>query len=51
VGPAPMIAIPVAAFMRSVAVIVGRTPQLRCNDFGPDLPMIAIPAADDCGSL
>src|SRR5487761_42320 len=41
VGTTPMIAIPVAAFMRSVAVIVGRTPQLRCNDFGSDPPMIA----------
>ena len=51
VGTAPMIAIPVAAFLRSVAVIVGRTPQLRCNDFGSDPPMIAIPTADDCGSL
>src|SRR5271170_2995007 len=46
-----MIAIPVAAFMGSVAMIVGRTPQLRCNDLGHGLPFIAIRRADDCGSL
>jgi hypothetical protein len=51
VGTTPMIAIPVAAFMGSVAMIVGQTPQIRCNDFGHDRPMIAIPTADDCGSL
>jgi len=51
VGTTPMIAIPVAAFMGPVAMIVGPTPQTRCNDFGPGPPMIAIPAADDCGSL
>ena len=46
-----MIAIPVAAFMGSVAMIVGPAPQARCNHFGHGRPMIAIPAADDCGSL
>ena len=46
-----MIAIPVAAFMGSVAMIVGPTPQARCNYFGRGRPMIAIPAADDRGSL
>ena len=51
VGTTPMIAIPVAVFMDPVAMIVGPTPQIRCNDFGYGRPMIAIPAADDCGSL
>ena len=51
VGTTPMIAIPVAVFMRPVAMIVGPTPQARCNDFGHGRPMIAIRAADDCGSL
>jgi hypothetical protein len=51
VGTTPMIAIPVAAFMGPVAMIVGPAPQIRCNDFGHGRPMIAIPAADDCGSL
>jgi hypothetical protein len=51
VGTIPMIAIPVAAFMGPVAMIVGPAPQIRCNDFGHGRPMIAIPAADDCGSL
>jgi hypothetical protein len=51
VGPTPMIAIPVAAFIGSVAMIVGPAPQIRCNDFGRRCPMIAIPTADDCGSL
>ena len=51
VGTTPMIAIPVAAFMRPVAMIVGPTPQVRCNDSGHARPMIAIRAADDCGSL
>ena len=46
-----MIAIPVAAFMGPVAMSVGPAPQARCNDFGPGTPMIAIPTADDCGSL
>jgi hypothetical protein len=46
-----MIAIPFAAFMRPVAVIVGLAPQTRCNDAGRSCPMIAIRAADDCGSL
>jgi hypothetical protein len=46
-----MIAIPVAAFMGPVAMIVGPAPQIRCNDFGHGPPMIAIPPADDCGSL
>ncbi len=43
-----MIAIPVAAFMGSRAMILGQTPQTRCNDFGHGGPMIAIPGADDC---
>ena len=51
VGTTPRIAIPVAAFMGSVATIVGPAPQIRCNNFGRGRPMIAIPAADDCGSL
>jgi len=51
VGTTPMIAIPVAAFMGPVAMIVGPAPQIRCNDFGHGRPMIAIPPADDCGSL
>jgi len=51
VGTTPMIAIPGAAFMGSVAMIVGPAPQIRCNDFGRGCPMIAIPTADDCGSL
>src|SRR3954467_11393497 len=46
-----MIAIPVAAFMGSVAMIVGPAPQTWCNHFGLSRPMIAIPTADDCGSL
>jgi hypothetical protein len=46
-----MIAIPVAAFMGSLAMILGLAPQDRCNDFGHGRPMIAIPPADDCGSL
>ena len=37
--------------MGSVAMIVGRTPQVRCNDLGHSLPFIAIRRADDCGSL
>src|SRR5206468_6264808 len=51
VGTTPMIAIPGAAFMGSVAMIVGPAPQPWCNNFGHARPMIAIPAADDCGSL
>ena len=51
VGTTPMIAIPVAAFMGSVAMIVGPVSRPRCNHFGHGRPMIAIPAADDCGSL
>src|SRR5271157_4614946 len=51
VGTTPMIAIPVAAFMGPVAMIVGRTPQPRCNERGHDPPSIAIRAADDCSSL
>src|ERR1051325_2416096 len=50
-GTAPMIAIPGAAFMGSVAMIVGSTRQVCCNHFGHGRPMIAIPPADDCGSL
>src|SRR3954451_12302272 len=51
VGTTPMIAIPVAAFMGSVAMIVGPALQTWCNHFGLSRPMIAIPTADDCGSL
>src|SRR3954454_23756696 len=51
VGTTPMIAIPVAAFMGSVAMIVGPAPQTWCNHFGLSRPMIAIPTADDCGAL
>src|SRR3954447_2162328 len=51
VGTTPIIAIPVAAFMGSVAMIVGPAPQPCCNHFGHGRPMIAIPTADDCGSL
>jgi hypothetical protein len=51
VGTTPMFAIPVATFIGSVATIVGPAPQIRCNDFGHDRPLIAIPPADDCGSL
>ena len=51
VGTTPMIAIPVAAFMGPRAMIVGQTPQARCNDFGHDPPMIAIPGSDDCDPL
>jgi len=51
VGTTPTIAIPVAILMRPVAVIVGSAPQNRCNDLGQGRPMIAIPPADDCGSL
>src|SRR6185369_6593312 len=50
-GTAPMIAIPGAAFMGSVAMIVGSTRQVCCNHFGHGRPMIAIPPADVCGSL
>ncbi len=42
---------PVAIIMRSVAMIVGATRQIPCNDSGLKLPMIAIPDPDDCGSL
>ena len=51
VGTALMIAIPVAAFMGPVAMIVGHRPRPRCNDRGHGRPMIAIRGADDCGSL
>ena len=51
VGTPATIAIPVAAFMRPSAVIVGPTPHTRCNDLGHSPPMIAIPGADDCRSL
>src|SRR3954451_21138961 len=51
VGTTPMIAIPVATFMGSVAMIVGPAPQTWGNHFGLSRPMIAIPTADDCGSL
>jgi hypothetical protein len=37
--------------MGSVAMIVGRSPQVRCNDLGHSRPFIAIRPADDCGSL
>ena len=51
VGMTSMIAIPGAAFTGPVAMIVGPAPQIHCNDFGHGCLMIAIPAADDCGSL
>src|SRR3954449_2633962 len=51
VGTIPMIAIPVAAFMGLVAMIVGPVLHTRCNHFGPARPIIAPPPADDCGSL
>ena len=51
VGTAPMIAIPLAMFTRPAAVIVGQSLQARCNERGHGPPMIAIPPADDCGSL
>src|SRR5208283_3336590 len=51
VGTAPMIAIPVAANLGSVAMIVGQTPHIPCNDRGHGPPSIAIPAADDCDPL
>ena len=37
-----MIAIPGAAFMGSVAMIVGPAPQLWCNHFEHGRPMIAV---------
>ena len=40
-----------AVNLGSVAVIVGRSPQARCNHCAHGLPFIAIRAADDCGSL
>ncbi len=43
-----MIAIPRAAFMRSVAVIVRQTAPVRCNDRERGPPSIAIRDADDC---
>lgn len=51
VGPAPTIAIPVAANPGSVAMIVGPRPRHRCNHSRHDPPSIAIPGADDCGLL
>src|SRR3954452_1378443 len=51
VGTTPMIAIPVAAFMGSVAMIVGPAPQTWCNHFGLSRPMIAIPVAAFMGSV
>ena len=51
VGTTPMIAIPVADFMRPVAVIVASEPQPSCNNFGHNPPMIAIPPSDDCSSV
>ena len=42
VGTTPMIAIPGAAFMGSVAMIVGPAPQLWCNHFEHGRPMIAV---------
>ena len=46
-----MIAIPVADNVGPVAMIVGRTPQVRCNERGHGPPSIAIRAADDCDPL
>src|ERR1700723_4169281 len=51
VGTPWMIAISLAVNLGSVAVIVGRSPQARCNHWGHGLSFIAIRAADDCGSL
>jgi len=51
VGTRPMIAVPLADFMRSVAASVGSDVQPRCNERGHELPMIAFPCADDCSSL
>jgi hypothetical protein len=42
---------PVAIIMRPVAMIVGPSRQIPCNDSGRKPPMIAIPDTDDCGSL
>ena len=39
-GHAPMSAIPVAGFMRPVAMILGPTPQTRCNDLGHEPPRL-----------
>ncbi len=46
-----MIASPVAAFMRSVAVILSQTPRDPCNDYEHDPPMSASTRADDCKPL
>jgi hypothetical protein len=51
VGTPWMIAISVAVNLGSVAVIVGRSPQARCNHCGHGPSFIAIRAADDCASL
>ena len=51
VGTDPMIAIPVADNVGPVAMIVGQTPQVRCNERGHGPPSIAIRAADDCDPL
>src|SRR4051794_6024799 len=50
-GTTPMIAIPVATFMGPVAMFGGSPRQFCCNHLGHGRPMIAIPPADDCGSL
>ena len=47
----PMIAIPVAINLGSVAMISRRTGIVSCNQRAHDPPMIAIPTADDCRSL
>ena len=51
VGRALAIAIPLAAFTRLVAMIVGRPFQAGCNERGHEPLMSAIPSADDCGLL
>jgi len=47
----PMIAIPFAINLGSVAVISRRTGIVSCNQRAHDPPMIAIPRPDDCRSL
>jgi hypothetical protein len=47
----PMIAIPFAINLGSVAMISRRTGIVSCNQRAHDPPMIAIPRADDCRSL
>ena len=46
----PMIAIPVAINLGSVAMISRQTGIVSCNQRAHDPPMIAIPRPDDCRS-